>query len=276
MRSLIGVAMRVYRKSPFYPRLGRTLAKVLARLPSRPGPVVRDIGGVKFELDLREVIDSSLYYAGTFEEKAEAVITSCLAPGMVAIDVGANFGYHTFRMAKAVGPAGRIWAIEPTTWGMNKLRRNADLNAFTNVDFLKIGLADRDLGPTEIAFQASYRLDGALDERRETVDLKTVDTLVTSRDSPRIAFIKLDVDGFEGKVIRGALKTLERDRPTLFLEIGPSHMKRIGDDSRDLTATLRELGYRFETEDRAAVADVDALCARIADGCSVNLLALPG
>src|SRR5947208_449992 len=100
--------MRIYRRSPLYPRWGPILARCLARL--RPldgrGLVVKDIGGVRFELDLSEVIDASLYYSQTFEEGAEAVIAELVKPGMMAVDVGANIGYHTFRMARLVGSNG--------------------------------------------------------------------------------------------------------------------------------------------------------------------------
>jgi hypothetical protein len=144
LRGAVGLAMRLYRESPFYPRLGRSLGRLLAMLPRSPDPVLVEIDGVTFELDLREVIDSSLYYSGTFEAGAERVITSLLQPGMLAIDIGANIGYHTFRMAKAVGDTGCVWAIEPTAWGMRKLHRNCALNAFVNIQLLKVGLSDVD------------------------------------------------------------------------------------------------------------------------------------
>lgn len=226
VRTLIGVAMRLYRRSSFYPRAGQRLARFLSWVPVRKAPVVREIDGVLFELDLREVIDASLYYSGTFEAKAERVITSCLAPGMVALDVGANFGYHTFRMAKAVGPSGSVLAIEPTSWGLRKLRRNLGLNrGFSNVDLVQVGISDRDQGLTEIAFQSSYRLDSTRSEVKELVRLISLDTLVTERGLSRVDFIKVDVDGFEGKFFRGARETLRRFRPNIVFEISPSYIQ---------------------------------------------------
>jgi FkbM family methyltransferase len=275
LRGAIGLAMRVYRRSPLHPRLGRTLGRLLAMFPSSPGPVLGVFDGVTFELDLREVIDSSLYYSGTFEADAERAITSLLQPGMLAIDVGANIGYHTFRMAKAVGESGRVWAIEPMASAMRKLRRNCALNSFPNIEPIKVGLSDVDQGATEIAFQSSYRLDGTVPIEKETVEVRTLDSLIRVRSPARLDFIKVDVDGFEGKVFRGASRTLEKYRPRIFFEISPWHMQRVGDDSRTLIAGLRALGYRFETEDRKLVADVDALCARIPVRCSINLLAFP-
>ena len=102
--------MRLYRASPFYPKFGPMLGKLLGLVTRDAGkPVIREIDGVRFELDLREMIDASLFYSGTYEIEAERTITAVLKPGMTAIDIGANIGYHTFRIAKAVGESGRVF-----------------------------------------------------------------------------------------------------------------------------------------------------------------------
>lgn len=276
-RTLIGSAMRLYRASPLHPRLGRGLARVMSLAVSLRGaaPVTRQIGGITFELDLREVIDSSLYFSGTFEVDAERAIETALRPGMIAVDVGANIGYHTFRMARAVGPTGCVLAIEPTAWAFRKLQRNAGLNAFSNIRLLKLGLTDHDAGPTEVAFTSSYRLDGSSVQVRETIPLLRLDTVVSEQNLQRVDFIKIDVDGHEGKVFAGAAETLARWRPIVFFELSPSAMREQGDDHRTLIAGLEKLGYRFAAESGEPLPDFWASCARIAAGYSANFLALP-
>lgn len=275
-RALIGFGMRTYRRSPLYPRMGRHLAKLMAMVDRHPSnePFLHEIDGVTFEIDLREVIDASLYYSGTFEFEAEAIITDLLEPGMVAIDIGANFGYHTFRMSRGVGSSGQVLAIEPTTWAYDKLLRNAKLNGMTNISYAKVGLSDVDAGDTEIAFVSSYRLSGESTSTVETVRLTTLDTLVSELGLTRVDFIKLDVDGFEGKVFHGSARTLEKHLPALFFEISPSAMGVNGDSAFELIGWLSNLGYRFEDEDRHHIADMDAYLRGIADGTSVNLLAV--
>lgn len=275
--SPIGWSMRLYRRSPFYPRLGRSLAKVLALATRMRGekPVIKEIGGIWFELDLREVIDASLYYSGTFEAPAEHAIAASVQPGMVAIDIGANIGYHTFSLARLVGPEGRVIAIEPTTHAYTRLKRNAELNSFQNISYVKVGLSDAQLGPTEIAFQASYRLDGKLQNVRETIEITTLDAVVREQKLDRVDFIKLDVDGFEGKVLRGGTETLRRFTPRMLFEITPAAMKEHGDDALDLLTKLRDLGYTFATEAGKPITDLAALAAKPADAGSENLMALP-
>ena len=277
IRSLVGFSMRLYRGSFLYPRLGRSLARLMSYGVRLRGaaPVVRTVGGITYELDLREVIDSSLFFSGTFEAQAEQVIERALQPGMIAVDVGANIGYHTFRMARAVGPDGCVLAIEPTAWAFRKLQRNAALNPYGNIRFLKVGLTDRDQGPTAVTFTSSYRLDGSVKQELETVPLVRLDTLVREQGLSRVDFIKVDVDGHEGKVFSGAAETLERFRPILFFELSPSAMRECGDDFRELLSRLGKLDYRFASEAGEPLADIAASCERIADGYSANFLALP-
>jgi len=277
LQNAVGGSMRLYRASPFYPCLGRMLGRALGLITRYLGPksVVKEIDGVKFDLDLREVIDASLFYSGEFEADAEKTITAVLKPGMTAVDIGANFGYHTFRMAKAVGSEGKVVAIEPTAWAFDKLQRNAALNDFTNIQYVKAGLGDQDLGPTEVSFQASYRLDGTDLTMKEIVSIDTLDTLAKTNNIGHIDFVKLDVDGFEGKVIRGARQTLAQDHPLLFFEISPSLMRANGDDADELIATLLDLGYELQTDRRERVVDIKAYLAKIGEGFCVNVFAAP-
>jgi hypothetical protein len=247
-RKIVGAAMRVYRASPLYPRCGHMLAKLLGIVTrSATKTVIRQIDGVTFELDMREIIDASLFYSGTFEAEAEKTITAALRPGMIALDIGANFGYHTFRMARAVGNDGKVIAIEPTGWAFGKLQRNISLNSFNNIRPLQVALGDFDHGAREFRFQSSYRLDGT----------------------------DLSADGFEGKVIRGAQETLARYHPILFFEITPSAMRANGDDPVELVRTLTGLGYIFQTEARKPIREIGQYLAKVARGFCVNLLAVP-
>lgn len=273
----VGLLMRIYRRSPLYPRYGAMLAKVLSVVTrSRSAKLVeRDINGIKFELDLSQIIDASLYYSGTFEAVAEQLIAGSLHEGMTAIDIGANFGYHTLAMARSVGPTGRILAIEPTAWAYAKLLRNASLNKVSNIEFIQVGLSDSEEGEQEIAFQSSYRLDGQSATRQEKVLITTLDSVIEKLGVSAVHFIKLDVDGYEGKVLRGARKLLKQHRPIVFFEISPSAMAKNGDSAQALLGLLQELAYAFRTESGVPINDVVLHCSHIADGYSENLVAVP-
>jgi FkbM family methyltransferase len=176
-------------------------------------------------------------------------------------------------MARCAGAEGRVLAIEPTTWAYDKLQRNAALNDFTNIDYVKLGLSDSDLGDVEIAFQSSYRLDGQQADVLETVRLTTLDIVVREQGLTRVDFIKLDVDGFEGRVLRGAVETLRAHHPVIFFELSPAAMRQIDDDAAGLMALLEGLGYEFQDENQRPIVSIPAFLAEIPEGYSVNLLA---
>ena len=236
-------------------------------------PRVKTIDGIVYELDLAEVIDSSLYYSGTFEQRAERIITGALRPGMTAIDIGANIGYHTFRMARAVAPTGRVLAIEPMSRAFAKLQRNLSLNAIDNVELLQVALGDHEAGPTQVAFQANYRLDGRVSPGTDTVRLTTLDAVVSESQLRSVDFIKLDVDGYEGKVFRGAAATLATYLPRVFFEITPKALAANGDDLAALVRQLTDLGYTFSAEDGTPILDLVTFCHRIPGEHSANVLA---
>lgn len=276
MRSLIGLAMRLYRVSPLYPGFGKLFARVLSWVPRSKTPVQTDVNGVRFELDLREVIDSSLYYSGSFEPLAEQVIDGAVRPGMTAIDIGANIGYHTFSLARLVGSTGTVVAVEPTMYAFDKLARNARLNDFFNLRLMRAGLSNTDHGEIEARFRSSYRLDGRDEVRTELVRVLTLDTLVRESGLARVDFIKMDVDGFEGKVLTGARWVLERFRPTIFFEFFPRGMREVGDDPQELLQMLWDLGYSLRSEAGVETPDADSVMRAIYSGeGSTNLLATP-
>lgn len=260
--AVIGQLMRFYRRTPLHSaKMGKFLAGILSRLVVfRKNPlVIKEIDNVRFELDLREVIDSSLYFSGTFEAGIEMLINSLVKPGMASLDIGANIGYHTFRMAGLVEKGGQVYAVEPTSWAYRKLLRNATLNPhFENITFFQVGFSDSDIGKVQTQFQSSYRLDGKHQLALETIELITLDTFITREKIRKIDFIKLDVDGFEGKVLKGAVRLLREAKPIILMEINPSEMLENGDNPDDMAWILRDAGYSFETTDGKPIDDLSA------------------
>jgi len=262
--------MRMYRHTPLHSeRVGKVLAKLLNLIvpANRDQKKIKEINGVIFELDLNQVIDSSLYYSGTFEERVEHMIASAVKPGMVAVDIGANIGYHTFQMAKLATEEGQVIAIEPTNSAYRKLTRNAALNpGINNIRFLKLALSDKDYGALPMMFESSYRLDDTKDSEIETVDVLTLDSVIERENITRVDFIKIDVDGFEAKVLLGAQKILSSATPpALVMEINPAGIARNGDNPDDMADALTRYGYKFQTENGHSIQDLKQYCRQSQD-----------
>ncbi len=212
--------MRLYRSSPLHPALGAHLARLLGLVTAQlPSPQIRLVDGIRWELDLREVIDASLFFSGSFEPRAESVMARHLGPGMTSIDVGANVGYHALRMARQVGLSGRVVAIEPAPGAVARLRRNLALNDLTNVAIVVAALGDHDVQSVELQVQSSYPLSGRGGPERVLTRVARLDSLVLERQLERVDFIKIDVDGQEARVLRGARGTLRRFRPPVLFEL---------------------------------------------------------
>jgi len=262
MKNIVGQLMRLYRRSPLHSAgMGRILAKILSGLILlRKNPtVIKEIGGTKFELDLREVIDSSLYFSGTFEEDVETIIHTVIKPGMCVLDIGANVGYHTFRMSKLAGSSGRVYAVEPTGWAYQKLIRNAALNPdLKNITFSQLGLSNADIGKASMQFQSSYRLDGNQQSTTENIELITLDTYLQREKITKLDFIKLDVDGFEGKVLQGAARSLAQMKPIILMELNPATMFENRDDPDVMVQMLVQAEYHFETSHGQPIKDLSA------------------
>src|SRR4051812_4172311 len=98
------IARALYR----FVRAGRALAG----RRSDGQKVVRD--GIAYELDLSQGIDFAIYLGGIFERDTARALARLVEPSSLVLDIGANIGAHTLRLAKLVGPHGRVLAFEPT------------------------------------------------------------------------------------------------------------------------------------------------------------------
>lgn len=217
--------------------------------------VVARIDGLTYELDLGEDIDSTIYFRGAWEPEALGTIREIVRPGMTVLDIGANMGYFTLVFSQLVGDGGHVVAFEPIVWALEKLRRNAELNRLVNVAIEPLALSDargeRDVPADFGAFRASWTTPGgSARSGTERVRFDTLDAYVDRVGLSELHFVKIDVDGYELRVVRGAERTLRRHRPNMMIEIGRSTMPLIGDDPRDLAYLLADLGYGFETQDR--------------------------
>jgi FkbM family methyltransferase len=202
---------------------------------------------------------------------------------MAVLDIGANVGCHTLRCAQLVGPSGSVIAFEPAAQAFRRLRRNCVLNAFTNITLEQLALADAG-GRRDVTLACSWPLSGADDSRRHAihggvgvpgvVEFVTLDAYVRDRGVGRIDLVKLDVDGYEDKVVRGGAATLRAHRPLLVMELGVYSVAEAGDRVEDLLARLASWGYRFYDERTLRpFPDLGALRVAIPLRATINVVA---
>ncbi len=177
---------------------------------------------------------------GEFSEGEVEIFTHFVQPGAIVLDVGANIGAHTVPLAQLVGPGGVVVAFEPQPVLHQILCANLALNSIPNTLTHAMALGDRQ-GSCQIPFldyASSFNFGGVsmdMVKEGETVPMGTLDAFHLQR----IDFIKLDVEGFESKVLKGGTKTIDRCRPVIYLENDRA------EKSANLIQLLFEMGYRL-------------------------------
>lgn len=282
-RRLIGNLIRIYRRLPVRPFRGflyKIYLKITPKMFDRNRIVLAEREGIKYELNLSELIDNSIYYGGYFEPMVTAIINKFVKPGMVVVDIGANSGCHTLRFAKLVGKNGKVIAFEPMSPVFFKLKRNLELNNFNNVIPEKIALSDINEGEKLIYFRSSWLLDKTsqdiIEEKKENINIITFDDYAERNKIKRIDFIKLDVDGYEYKVIKGAERSLRNFKPIMVFELGKVTLERYGNNLENLLRLLKSLGYSFYSErSLKQYLNERSLIESIPAGATINVLCKP-
>jgi FkbM family methyltransferase len=242
-------------------------ARTLRRFPPPEELVYRDVDGYTRAADLRDHMES-LVFVG--RHRLPRAVVAELRPGDWAIDIGANVGSVAGQLCRTVGPGGLVWAVEPLPRNVDRLRLLAEANGLRQLEVLPCALGSEQ-GTATIrlggdgssgysSFTASWISDGALDVRTERLD----DLAAEVGSDRRLRLVKLDVEGFERRVLEGAEVTLRRRRPLVYCEFNDIILTDAGSSSAELLGAFADLGYTVapawrRTSGRLAGRNVDLL-----------------
>lgn len=242
--------------------------------------------GIRWELDLSEGIDFSIYLLGAFEPGTANALQKLVKPGDIVFDIGANIGAHTLGLAQSVGPSGRVYAFEPADFAFAKLRRNLALNpeleARTNPQQLLLAATPSQIAEREIYASWPLEKDDSVHPKHRgrlvstahaTVD--TLDAFVVRQGIARLDLIKMDVDGHELPVLQGGRETLRRFRPLLVTEMSPYVHAEQHQSFAEFVELLKSASYSLRNTDSGKAVPLDAveLQRLIPDGASINVVA---
>jgi FkbM family methyltransferase len=269
-------------------RLVSGLLRPARRLVGLSNRVRSQRSGIHWDLDLVEGIDLSIYLLGAFEPRLVNAYSKLIRPGACVLDVGANIGAHTLQFAKLVGDLGRVVAYEPTAYAFGKLRTNIGLNPalaprVTAVQAMLVATAGekpaRDIvssWPLDGRLKDGPNALGSLHDTAGAAALTLDESLRQLGVMTTVDFVKLDVDGNELGVLRGAESLMRERKPILFLELAPYEYRNPGDFDT-MVEMLWNLGYDFCVAGTATKLPRSAreLHARIPALGSVNVIATP-
>jgi FkbM family methyltransferase len=179
-------------------------------------------------------------------------IAPYLKPGTVVLDVGAHIGNFTVPIMRAIGPAGLVLALEPhpgilpcLLHNVDKERRQNPAAAGCTILNYAAGAEDGILklhcNPTNYA--SNTLLTNVFDCSVPAVDVKVVPLDAISDGGREISFVKIDVEGGEFQVLKGAQRLLKQHHPAIFMEFSENFLPLAGVTEEELFAFLRELGY---------------------------------
>ena len=228
---------------------------LVARIPPKhidyPKPSWRltKSGGITLRLDLSDLVGWYAYWG--FSEPARQRLYSLIQKGDVVFDIGANIGEVALNAAEKVGAKGNVVAFEPFPTNFDALQKNAQLNDLPNLTIVNKAVgAEKAILKMIVADDANAGMnritDGSDgDDDAAEVEVVTLDDFIDPSVFSKIDLIKIDVEGFEMHVLRGAVSTLTSFRPKLFVELIDTYLQRQGSSTKEVLQLLESFGYEL-------------------------------
>jgi FkbM family methyltransferase len=202
------------------------------------------VGDVELLCDAADAAVTPGLRSGDYEPHLTAVFERYCTPGTIVVDVGANLGYYSLLAARLVGSSGRVIALEPNSENCRLFLSSLRRSGFGNVQVLPVA-ADVETGwayySTHVGSNGGLIDDGDLLARPGVVvPTFRLDDLVAGP----VGLLKMDVEGAEGRVVRGATRLIERDRPIVTTELKEEMLTRVSNTTvGDYLSYFEGLGY---------------------------------
>ena len=182
------------------------------------------------------------FVRGTYEPKNVEAIQKTVRENDVAYDVGAHVGYFTVLMGDIVGSEGKVIAFEPRGLNLGYLQKHVSVNNCENIRIISKALGDHS-GHAKLETRTGSGTGYVSDTGDEEIEITSIDELVDSGALPPPTFLKIDVEGGEMAVLRGAQKVIASQRPRMILA---THGDAIDAECR---ALLRDWNYDMQDID---------------------------
>ncbi len=180
----------------------------------------------------------------TYELEVWTRLMEQVLPGDIVADVGAFIGLYTIALAKRVGSSGRVVAFEPDPENFTSLKAHIELNGISDrVELIQAAVGGQD---GALPCRGGKGCESHVSDQNGTQSVRCVRLDTVFADRP-LDILKIDVEGYEEEVLKGAIKLLKDTRRTLraiYIEVHPYAWAALGTSSESLIGLLREGGYR--------------------------------
>jgi FkbM family methyltransferase len=207
-----------------------------------------------FKINRSDYVQWRIFYGVRDNALREA--KKYLTPGSIVLDIGANFGAFSLKLATYINQQQltdvHVHAFEPNPVVYDNYTTNLELNPSLKsmVTVHPVGLGSES-GEKPFDYVDSNTGAGRVVEKSEganKVKIERLDDFIKSLNPTKIAFIKLIVEGFEPQVLEGGWETIKKYRPPIFFEVTPEWWKENNATVEDVLDKLKTLGYHFMIE----------------------------
>ncbi|MDR3653778.1 MAG: FkbM family methyltransferase [Paludibacter sp.] len=210
---------------------------------------------VKINLFKDSILCKYIYFS--FEEVEISFIKKFLKRGDIFFDIGANIGLFSLHASPILGANGHIYSFEPTPETFTRLTRNIELNSFSNVTLENKGLSNKNeflqFHVATNGFDAwnSFAIINELGNSDTIkVEVTTLDNYIDTQNISNINLIKLDVEGWELNVLKGAVSLLSSSNsPVLLVEFTETNAFAAGYYCGELFDYVKSFGYEWYAYD---------------------------
>ena len=249
-KGLINTIKRVYQKIAFESSIKKTALLFELRKSLFKNQLIIKYGSHKFKYygsgDRGELLYHTFWDKLYKEEKDK--IKDFIKPGDIVIDVGGNMGFFVLILNELVGDEGKIYSFEPSKRLKERLDKTVKINNIRNVTIVNLGLGESE-GSTTLHYNprqtglSSIMTDFEGGSLSEIIQVTTLDKF-SENIQGKVSFIKIDTEGYEPKVLKGARELISRDKPIIYIELGGDHQKT----SIEALTILKEYNYSCEAE----------------------------
>jgi FkbM family methyltransferase len=200
--------------------------------------------GIKMKIDISDYIGHYLYFG--FNDIDINKLYKLCSEGSNAIDIGTNIGWVAHNLAR-ISKTGKVFGFEPDPFNYDRCTENIALNNFINLTVFPWGLGfiDATIG-MEVRTPSNLggnRIAPAGSKNTREVQIKRLDNVPPVQALNKIDLIKIDVEGYELKVLKGAEQTIRKHHPVLFIEIDDNNLRDQNDSASVLITFLTDMGY---------------------------------
>jgi len=242
-------------------RIKIAIAKILYRLIvpifSKKEKLIKR-NGISYQVDLSEGIDLSLFIFGNFQKHVTQNQYLKIPIDSTILDVGGNFGIMALQFAKQA-EQGRVISFEPTHYAIEKFRKNLEINPELNkrISVVNSFVSDKTSQEASIKAFSSWKVSNekaaeekhpvhlGLSKSSDGVGATTLDDFCKLSEIQKVDLIKIDTDGHEFEVFKGAKDCISKYRPKIVFEVGKYVMKEKGIDFSFYLSYFEALKYKL-------------------------------